>query len=711
MRNRNWFGGIAILTLASALASGQESGLVIDTTSLPEATLNAPYSPQTLSASSQYSTESYPITWSCIGGQLPTGITLSSDGVLSGTPSVPGLASFTVEASQTVDTEGGPFTFTATQDLSLFVFTPLSITTNSLPAGTVGLAYLQTFAAQGIPAGSTESWAVITGTLPPGLSLSLNGVLSGIPTTSGSYPFAIHLVCQSSSGEITTATHSYTLIITAASPLTITTNPSLTPASPGVAYNQQMTATGGVPPYVWSVASGALPDGIGLNATTGLLSGTPTSAGTFSFQLSVGDQHGTKATGTFSIVVAAPLTISTAPTLPAGVSGLPYSTTLAATGGTVPYTWSVLPQAGPTPPGLALNPSTGALTGTPTASGSYQFLAGVADAAGHTASKLLSVDIAAALTITTASPLPEGAVGSAYQLQFTATGGTPAYAWSIASGALPAGLALDPASGMLSGNPSAGGTFDVTIGVKDAVQSVTKAYSLKIGVPALPTVTITGLPDSPPPATQPALGIGLSAPYSLDVAGHATLTFAPDSAADDPAVQFTTGGRIADFQIPAGSTEAVFGSPSLGVQTGTVAGTITITLQTFAAGVDVTPTPAPTRVIRIAGTPPVITSTKLVATSSGFDLEVIGYATTREVTGATVHLTPASGAQLASSDFTIALTSVFAAWYQDPSSAQYGSQFSLRIPFQVQNAANAIGSLSVTLANSQGVSAAANATF
>jgi hypothetical protein len=221
---------------------------------------------------------------------------------------------------------------------------------------------------------------------------------------------------------------------------------------------------------------------------------------------------------------------------------------------------------------LALDPSTGHLTGTPTAGGNYQFLAGVSDAAEHTASKLLTLNIAAVLTITTASPLPDGAVGSAYQLQLTATGGTPAYTWSIATGVLPAGLAINPATGMLSGTPTAGGAFDVTIGVKDAVQSVTKPYRLTIVVPALPAVKITGLPDSPPPATQPALGIGLDAPYALDITGHATLTFAPDSAADDPAVQFTSGGRSADFQIPAGSTQAVFGSSTLGVQTGTVAG-------------------------------------------------------------------------------------------------------------------------------------------
>ena len=704
MRIRHWFGGIAILTLASALASGQFS---INPITLPDGTLNAPYSPQTLSVTTQYYPQYYPVTWSISAGSLPGGMTLSlsalPDGgataVISGTPNTGDWARFTVQATQTVSTDAGPQIFTATLDLAIYVFTPLSITTPSLPAGTVGLPYSQAFAAQGVPGGDTQAWSVIRGDLPPGLALSLAGVLSGTPTVSGSYPIAIQLACQSPNGGATTATQSYTLVIAAGAPLTITTSPSLPQGAVGVAYTQQIAATGGVTPYAWSVSSGTLPDGIGLNATTGVLSGTPSSGGVFSFQLSVNDQYGGRFTVAFSMVVTVPLSISTAPTLPAGVSGVSYSATLAATGGTPPYTWSVLAQAGPLPPGLALDPSTGHLTGTPTAGGNYQFLAGVSDAAEHTASN------------TTASPLPDGAVGSAYQLQLTATGGTPAYTWSIATGVLPAGLAINPATGMLSGTPTAGGAFDVTIGVKDAVQSVTKPYRLTIVVPALPAVKITGLPDSPPPATQPALGIGLDAPYALDITGHATLTFAPDSAADDPAVQFTSGGRSADFQIPAGSTQAVFGSSTLGVQTGTVAGTITITLQTFAVGVDVTPTPAPTQVMRIAGLPPVITSAKLVASSAGFDLVVVGYATTRELTGATVHLTPVSGAKLATSDFTIALTSVFAAWYQSSESVPYGSQFSLRVPFAVQKVANAVASLTVTLSNSQGISTVANATF
>jgi len=384
---------------------------------------------------------------------------------------------------------------------------------------------------------------------------------------------------------------------------------------------------------------------------------------------------------------------------------------LAATGGTTPYTWSVLPEAGSLPPGITLDAATGRLAGTPKASGAFRFTAQAADSAGRTSGKSFTIQIVDAVVIVTASPLPGGTVGSPYQQQLSATGGNPPYTWSLSAGALPAGIALDPATGTLSGTPSAAGAFDITVAVSDAIQSVTKPFRLSIGVPALPPVVITGLPDSGSPATQPTLGISLNDKYPLELTGQATLTFAPDSGVDDPAVQFTTGGRTVTFRIPAGATQAIFSGPSIGVQTGTVSGLITITTRLSAAGSDVTPTPVPAKVLRIAKAAPVIISAVGVRNGGGFDLVVVGYATPREVATAMIKLTPATGTSLETSEFTVLLTGVFPAWYQSAASAAYGSQFTLRIPFTVQNATNAVSSVTVSLTNAQGASTAATANF
>jgi len=719
MRPRMWMLCVALLALGATFSTAQTGGptYVVLTTSLPGGNVGVAYTPQLLEASVGYEG---PNQWSIVAGRLPPGLTIGNapgEGgypdpyttIISGTPTTPGLFNFTVQAYQA----GQPPLY-ATQALSIYITGPLTITTPSLPAGAVGVPYSQTFTAAGGPSGGgTQSWSLIGGTLPTGLALSLNGTLAGTPTTAGSYPFTIQVLSSSSDGGSTVAFKAFTLDIAAPSPpVTITTGSTLPAGTVGAAYLQQMAASGGTPPYTWAVASGALPAGINLNTTSGQLSGTPSTAGTYTFKLSATDQNGSSGTNTFTLTVSGTLAITTDAVLPAGAIGTPYSATLAAAGGQAPYAWSILPQSGTSaPPGFVLDPASGRLSGTPAAAGNYQFLAGVSDAAGHTASKLLTLTIGAVLKISTPSPLPGGTVGVAYKLQFSATGGTPPYTWSVANGALPAGLALDPSSGTLSGTPTAGGPFIITIGVKDAAQSASNSFSLTIGAPTLPAVTITGLPDSATPATQPSLGVGLSSAYTLDLTGQATMTFAPDSGADDPTVQFTSGGRNAAFQIPAGATQAVFGSSALGLQTGTVAGTITVTLRIIAAGADVTPTPAPTKVLRIPGAAPVIVSAKLVSNSTGFDLVVTGYSTTREVTGAAVHLVPASGEKLMDSDFTIALTSAFTAWYQSAASAQYGSQFTLDIPFTVQNASTTIGSLTVTLTNSQGTSAASNATF
>jgi hypothetical protein len=436
----------------------------------------------------------------------------------------------------------------------------------------------------------------------------------------------------------------------------------------------------------------------------------PTASGSFSVTLKVTDSAQATATQTFTITVTAALTITTA-TLPNGTVGTAYSQTLAAAGGTGTLTWSV--STGALPTGLTLS-ATGSLTGTPTAAGTFNFTLQVADAAGRNATASFTITVTAALTITTASPLPGATVGIAYNQALALAGGAAPFTWSIASGALPAGIALNP--GSLNGIPSAPGTFTFTVGVTGGGQSASKSFTLAVGVPPGPSATITGLPATAAPATEPPLGITMSSAYPLAITGTITLTFAPDSGPDDPEVVFAfSNSRTSVFQVAANTTQVDFATstvigPPL-VQTGTVSGVITLTLKLTAAGIDITPSPAPFSTMRIAKSAPVIKSATVTRTSGGFNLVVGGYATSREMVSATVGYTAAAGVTLAASQATISLAQVFTTWYADPTSAPSGSQFSLTIPFTFSSSTAPLTSVSVQLTNAQGSSNSMSATY
>jgi len=354
--------------------------------------------------------------------------------------------------------------------------------------------------------------------------------------------------------------------------------------------------------------------------------------------------------------------------------------------------------------------SAGVISGTPTAAGSFSVTVQVTDAAKATATQAFTITVTAALTITTASPLPGATVSIAYNQALALAGGAAPFTWSIASGALPAGIALNP--GSLNGIPSAPGTFTFTVSVTGGGQTATKSFTLTVGVPPGPSATITGLPATATPATQPPLGITIPSAYPLAITGTVTLTFAPDSPSPDgQEVVFTTGGRAVSFTLPANSTQAVFSGATPGVQTGTVSGIITLTLQLTAAGIDVTPSPAPSTKLTIAKSAPVIKSATVTRTTGGFNLVVVGYATSREMVTATVGFTAASGVTLASSSASVSLASVFTTWYQSTPSAAYGSNFSLTIPFTFSGSTVPLTSVSVVLTNAVGSSTSASATY
>ncbi len=227
--------------------------------------------------------------------------------------------------------------------------------------------------------------------------------------------------------------------------------------------------------------------------------------------------------------------------------------------------------------------------------------------------------------------------------------------------------------------------------------------------PALPAVGIGGLPTSSGPAQQPGMTISIASAYPAVITGTATLTFASSVGGDDQTIQFGSGGRTVSFAIPAGSTQANFsGAVSVPVLTGTVAGTITITLDLMASGTDVTPTPAPTATIALITTPAFIQTVVFGSSTTGaFTVVVTGFSTTRDMTTGLFHFAPSSNATLATTDVTVSLGQAFSLWYSNTASNATGSEFQLTVPFTTTNGPSAdVIAVTVTLTNSKGTSSA-----
>ena len=272
-------------------------------------------------------------------------------------------------------------------------------------------------------------------------------------------------------------------------PPTITTA-SLDDGTRLVPYAQTLAASGGTPPYAWSIDSGALPAGLSLDGTTGAITGTPTAAGTSSFTVRVTDAASQSATKSLVIEVAEPLEITTT-TLPGGVVCAAYSSSVAAQGGSPPYGWSI--ASGSLPPGLTLASTTGSITGTPTTGGTWTFDVQATDSGepARTDVQTLSIAVAAQLSITTTS-LADGTVGQEYSQSVTASGGAGSYSWSIVSGSLPPGLTLGSGtpSATISGTPTAAGTYGFVVQVSDGTQTTQRSLSIAVAAPPPATIVV-----------------------------------------------------------------------------------------------------------------------------------------------------------------------------------------------------------------------------
>ena len=196
------------------------------------------------------------------------------------------------------------------------------------------------------------------------------------------------------------------------------------------------------------------------------------------------------------MIAAPPTPTITTTTLPDATTAQAYSQTLAASGGTPPYgPWATV--SGSLPPGVTLDSSTGALSGTPTIPGAYAFTVQVTDSAAQTDTQALTLDVRDPLLITTAG-LPGGTAGQAYSQTVAASGGKTPYAWSLAVGTLPPGLSLSSATGAITGTPTTAGTYAFTVRADDSgtpVRSDTQGLSIVIAAASTLSITTTSLPD------------------------------------------------------------------------------------------------------------------------------------------------------------------------------------------------------------------------
>ncbi len=478
-------------------------------------TLTAPYGvaySQTFTAGGSPGPYNYVLT-----GALPAGVTFSGN-TLSGTPTVPGSYPITVTATDTSLTGAGA-PFSITQNYTLDVPAPtIVVNPATLPNPIAGAAYSQAITVTG--GVSPHSFAVTSGSLPTGLTLTSGGVLSGTSFEVGTFNFTV--TATDANGQ--TGARAYTVTI-AAPTLTLTPAAGTLTATYAAPYSQTFTAGGSPGPYTY-VLTGALPAGVTFSGNT--LSGTPTVPGSYPITVTATDTSLTGAGAPFSIAqnytldVPAPAIVIAPATLPNTTAGLAYSQSLTASGGAAPYTFAV--TAGALPTGLTLG-SGGALSGTTTAAGTFNFTVTATDVNGQTASNAYTVVVAVPTITLTPATLPGGTAGVAYTQTLTIAGGIAPYTVTQ-TGALPAGLTFNTATNTFSGTPTQAGTFNISVTATDSTggtaATVTNNYTLTI---ATPTLTLT-------PATVPAGTAGVAytqnfvasggiAPYAYTVSAGA----------------------------------------------------------------------------------------------------------------------------------------------------------------------------------------------
>lgn len=309
-----------------------------------------------------------PFTFTLESGTLPPGLNLETSGTLTGLPTTPGSYNFTINAADDEDRSGSKnFTLVvAAENIQITSSAPL-------PNATTGAPYTETLTGSG--GTQPYTWTVSAGELPEGLTLSASGILSGIPSEAITSIFTVHMT----DANQLVADKEFNLSVIL-SPITIATNPSLPYGVRSENYAETLEAQGGTPPYTWSVTSGSLPTGLELTAS-GLLQGTPTGIGSYTFRLQVSDAENVVTTELFSLSISRSYSIPIMNDLSLGSTtiGSEYSQTVTAKNYPKSYSIKGLPK------GLTYSSKTGIISGRPKVSGEFTVTATASNSAGRSA--------------------------------------------------------------------------------------------------------------------------------------------------------------------------------------------------------------------------------------------------------------------------------------------------------------------------------------
>ncbi len=439
------------------------------------------------------------------GGRLPAGMGLDPRGVLFGFPLVTGTFPFTVEVQDsTGEVARRSFSLTIVPKSSQFdgLFASQTVPPALQPGQqfTAVLRWVNTgtqawdpdagFRVAYVLPPNNETWGLdrISPSRPvqPGAQLEVRFTATA-PSDPGAYDFQWRLA-QDGFGVFGESSRSFSIFVYPSLPPSIDA-PSTLQAAVSAPFSFQFNAVAGAAPFTWSVSNGSLPAGLTLDSVSGVLSGLPASITTATVTIRVTDSRSRVAEKSVTInVTPAQLSIVNG-SLPGGAIGASYAAQLAAAGGRQPYSWALVQNV--LPQGLSLSSSSGLISGTPVSAGVFPFTIRLTDADARSINGAFSISVGAApLRVADAAPA-QAIRGAEFSLQLVATGGAPPYSWSIASGALPAGLTLNAASGLVSGTPLVSGSFLTSVVVRDqSAQQATTSLQLTVNEPAsAPSIT------------------------------------------------------------------------------------------------------------------------------------------------------------------------------------------------------------------------------